>query len=89
MVASLHSLAYMHAKLLQLTLTLCDCMDCSVHGIAQARILEWVAMPSPQGIFLTQGSNPHFLCILHVYKYRGTMTKDLSPETTGARKTVE
>ena len=34
----------------------------SVHGIPQARILEWVAMPSLQGIFLTQGSN---LCLLH------------------------
>ena len=35
----------------QLYLTLCDPMDCSppassVHGILQARILEWVAMPS-------------------------------------------
>ena len=37
-------------KLLQLWLTLCDPMDCSLadssaHGILQARILEWVAMP--------------------------------------------
>ena len=43
--------------------TLCDPMDCSppdssVHGILQAGILEWVAMPSPQGFFTTQGSNP-------------------------------
>ena len=35
----------------QLCLTLCDSMDCSppgsfVHGILQARILEWVAFPS-------------------------------------------
>ena len=34
----------------QLCLTLCDPMDCSlpgspVHGILQARILEWVAVP--------------------------------------------
>ena len=34
----------------QLCLTLCDPMDCSplvssVHGILQARILEWVAIP--------------------------------------------
>ena len=34
--------------------TLCDPMDCSspgspVHGISQARILEWVAMPSSRG----------------------------------------
>ena len=42
------------AKLLQLCLTLCDTMDhsllgFSVHGILQARILEWVAMPSSRG----------------------------------------
>ena len=40
------------AKSLQSCLTLCDPMDCSppgssVHGILQARILEWVAIPSP------------------------------------------
>ena len=27
--------------------TLCDPMDHTVHGILQARILEWVAFPSP------------------------------------------
>ena len=42
--------------------TLCDPTDCSlpgssVHGILQARILEWVPIPS-QGIFPTQGLNP-------------------------------
>ena len=36
----------------------------SVHGILQARILEWVAMPSSRGIFLTLGSNHRFLCLL-------------------------
>ena len=40
-----------HAKSLQLCLTLCDPMDyctpgSSDHGIFQARILEWVACPS-------------------------------------------
>ena len=30
--------------------TLCDPMDCRVHGIPQARILEWVAFPSPGGL---------------------------------------
>ena len=44
----------MCAKSLQSCLTLCDPMDCSppsfsVHGILQARILEWVAMPSSRG----------------------------------------
>ena len=35
----------------QSCLTLCNPMDCSqsVHGILQARILEWVAMPSSRG----------------------------------------
>ena len=38
----------------QLCPSLCDPMDCSppgssVHGILQARILEWVAMPSSRG----------------------------------------
>ena len=42
------------AELLQLCPTLCDFVDCSlpgssVHGILQARILEWVAMPSSRG----------------------------------------
>ena len=36
----------------QSCLTLCDFMDCSplgssVHGILQARILEWVDLPTP------------------------------------------
>ena len=47
-------------------LTLCDPMDSSppgssVHGILQARVLEWVAMPSSRGIFPTQASNPSLL----------------------------
>jgi len=33
-------------------------MDYTVHGILQARILEWVAFPFSGGIFPTQGSNP-------------------------------
>ena len=32
-------------KVTQLCLTLCDPMDHTVHGILQARILEWVAFP--------------------------------------------
>ena len=45
---------------------LCEPMDCnppgtSVHGILQARRLEWVAMPPSRGIFPTQGWNPHLL----------------------------
>ena len=41
-----------HAKSLQLCPTVCDPMDCSlpgssVHGILQARILEWLPFFSP------------------------------------------
>ena len=44
-----------------------DPMDCippgsSVHGILQARVLEWVAIPFSRGNFSTQGSN---LGLLH------------------------
>ena len=57
-----------HARSLQLFLTLCDPMDCSppgssVCGILQARTLEWVVLL--QEIFPTQGSNPCLLRLLH------------------------
>ena len=44
------------AKSLQSCPTICDPMDCSppgsaVHGILQARILDWIAMPSSRGSF--------------------------------------
>ena len=40
-----------------------DLMDSSllgsaVHGISQARILEWIAIFFSRGIFPTKGSNP-------------------------------
>ena len=46
----------MCAKLLQLCLTHCDPMNCgtpgsSVLGILQAKILEWIAMPSSRGSY--------------------------------------
>ena len=45
-----------HAQLFLTCPTLCDSMDCSPpdssdHGILQARILEWIAMPSSRGSF--------------------------------------
>ena len=57
----------MHAKLLQLCLTLCNSMDrsspgSSVYRILQATILEWVAMP------FSRGSSPFrdWTCISYV-----------------------
>ena len=54
----------------QLCPTPCDPLDCnppgsSVHGIFQARILEWVAIFLLQGIFLIKGLNPCLICLLH------------------------
>ena len=51
----------------QLCPTLCDLMDgnprgSSVHGISQARTVEWVSRSFPRWIFPTQGSN---LSLLH------------------------
>ena len=68
----------MCAKLLQLCMTLCDPMDhslpgSSVHGILQARILEWekkkkkkeywsgLPCPPPGPLPTLQRSNPHLL----------------------------
>ena len=47
----------------QLCPTLCDYMDCSppgssVHGISQARILEWVAISSTPGDLPDPGIEP-------------------------------
>ena len=36
-------------KVTQFCPPLCDPMDCTVHGILQARILEWVAFPFSRG----------------------------------------
>ena len=65
------ALVYACVLSLQLCLTLCNPMDCSppgssVHGILQARILEWVIMPFLlHGILWAQGLNLHLLHLLH------------------------
>ena len=40
----------------------------SVHGIFQARILEWVVIFFLQGFFLTLGSNLNLLYLLHCWR---------------------
>ena len=58
--------------------TLCDPMDYRVHGILQARLLEWVAVPFSRGIFPTQGSNPGLLhCRWILYQ----LSHKVSPKT--------
>ena len=51
------------------------CQSSLSMGILQARILEWVAMPSSRGIFQTQGSNPslpHCRWILYHLRPQGS-----------------
>ena len=40
----------MEVKVAQSCPTLCDPVDCTVHGIIQARILEWGASPFSRGL---------------------------------------
>ena len=51
---------FSHAQLFAVPWTIA-CPAPSVRGILQARVLEWVVIPSSQGIFPTQGWN---LCLL-------------------------
>ena len=74
------TIIYCEVKFAQLCLTLCEPMDYTVHGILQARMLEWVARGSSpgdlllQGIFPTQGSNSgllHCRQILYQVSHQG------------------
>ena len=60
-----HTHKHMHTR--TQSCRLCNLIVCglpgsSVHGNSQASILEWIAISSSRGVFLTQGSN---LFILH------------------------
>ena len=65
-----HNLLCVCAKSLQSCPTLCDPMDCSppgssVHGNCPGKNTGVGCYALLQGIFRTQGSNPHLLCLLH------------------------
>ena len=69
----------------QSCLTLCNPVDysppgSSVHGISQARILQWAAISFSRGLFPTQESN---LCLLSLLPQAGS----LPPYHQGAMKT--
>ena len=64
-------------KVTQSRLILCHPMEYTVHGILQARILEWVPYPFSREIFLTQESNRgllHCRWILYQLSYHGVGT---------------
>ena len=53
----------------------CNPPDSSVHGILQARILKWVAIPFCRGSSPSQGLNPglpHFRQILYRLSHQGS-----------------
>ena len=50
---------FVKVKVAQWCLTLCDLMDYTVHGILQARVLEWEASPSPRHL-PNPGIEPRF-----------------------------
>ena len=59
---------YTHTNLLQSYLTQCDSIDCSppcasVHGDSPGKNTGVGFHALLQGVFLTQGSNPHLLCV--------------------------
>ena len=75
-------------KVAQSCLTLCYPMDCilsgsSVHGILQARLLEWLAIPFSRGssllkgIFPTRGSNPGLLSCRQILYHLSQETQEL------------
>ena len=62
-----YGLSEVRAKLFQSCPTLCNCSPSgsSVHGILQARLLEWVTIPFSKGIsvlplFYKEGNKPRF-----------------------------
>ena len=73
----------MCVKSLQSCLTLRDTMNCSppgspVHGILQARILEWVAMPFSRGSSWSRDPNYiSYVCLVHWHAVSLLLTPSL------------
>ena len=84
-----HSLHLSGLCVAQLGSILYDPMDCSppassVHGLFQARILEWGCHFLLQGVFLTQGSNwslLHCRRILYCLSHQGSLDGSVGKES--------
>ena len=66
----------MKVKVAQSCPTLCNPMDCKVHGILQARITNMGSLSLLQGVFPIQGSNaglPHCRQILYQLSHKGSL----------------
>ena len=71
----------------------CDPMDCSppgssVHGISQARILGWVAMPSSRGSSWPR-DRTHISCIGRVSLYHWATCEALEDEEKGSKRLID
>ena len=78
-------LCVLHVKSLQSHSTLCNPMDCSlpgssVQGIFQARIVEWVAMPSSRAS--SQPSDQTHITLYHLHWKVGSLPLALKWNTT-------
>ena len=74
-----HAIQLVKVKVAQSYPTLCDPMDYTVHGILQARILEWVVplqYSLLQGIFPTQESNWGLLHCRQILYQPNTLRKE-------------
>ena len=74
----------------------CSLLGSSVHGIFQARVLEWVAISFSRGIFPTQGSNrslPHCRQTLYHLSHQefqwGFLNRSISHHSTYTQKSAE
>ena len=65
----------------------CNSPDSSVHGISQATILEWVAMPSSKG-YSCPRDQTHFPCIGRKILYHW-VTWETSSTTAAAAKSLQ
>ena len=61
----------MKVKVAQLHPTLCNPMDYTVHGILQARILEWEAIPFTRGSSQPR-DRTHYRHILYQLSHQGS-----------------
>ena len=77
----------MRAKLLQCVWFFCDTMDCSPPGssvreILQARILEWVSMPSSRGSSQPRDQTLSLMSPASAVRFFNTSTTSLKPKRT-------
>ena len=76
----------MKVKVAQSCLTLCDPMDYTVHGILQARILEWVAFPFSRG-YSQLRDQTQVSCIAGGLLTRGTTRE--APKNIGIKENFD